>query len=43
MPRTTLRQLTLSIKDLDGQEKAAGQSELSVMDQGQGGSHDACS
>jgi len=40
---TTLRQLALSIEDLESQEEAAVHSEPSHMDQGQGGSNDACS
>jgi len=40
---TTLRQLALSIEDLELQEEAAVHSELSDLEQGQGGSYDACS
>ena len=40
---TTLRQLALSIEDLESQEEAAVHSEPSDMEQGQGGSNDACS
>jgi len=40
---TTLRQLGLSIEDLESQEETAVHSELSDMKQGQGGSNDACS
>jgi len=43
MPHSTLRQLTLSIEDLGGQEEGACHSELSGMEEGQGGRHDACS
>jgi len=39
---TTLRQLVLSIEDLESQEEAAVHSEPSDMEQGQGGSNDAC-
>jgi len=40
---TTLRQLALTIQDLASQEEAAVHSQLSDMEQGQGGSNDACS
>jgi len=40
---TTLRQLTLSIEDLESQKEAAVHSELSDMEQGQGGSNYECS
>jgi len=40
---TTLRQLALSIEDLESQEEAGVHSEPSDMEQGQGGSNDACS
>jgi len=40
---TTLRQLALSIKDLESQEEAAVHSEPLDIEQGQGGSNDACS
>jgi len=40
---TTLRQLALSIEDLESQEEAAVHSELSIMEQGQGESNDAFS
>jgi len=40
---TTLRQLALSIEDLELEEEAAVHSELSDIEQGQGGSYDACS
>jgi hypothetical protein len=40
---TTLRQLALSIEDLESQEEAAVHSEPSDMEQGQGRSNDACS
>ena len=40
---TTLRQLALSTEDVESQEKAAVHSEPSDMEQGQGGSNDACS
>ena len=43
MTATTLRQLALGIEDLESQEEAAVHSELSDMEQGQGGSNDACS
>ena len=39
---TTLRQLALSIEDLESQVEAAVHSEPSDMEQGQGGSNDAC-
>jgi len=39
---TTLRQLALSIEDLQSQEEAAVHSEPSDIEQGQGGSNDAC-
>jgi len=39
---TTLRQLALSIEALESQEEAAMHSEPSDMEQGQGGSNDAC-
>jgi len=40
---TTLRQLALSIDDLESQEEAAVHSEPSDIEQGQGGSNHACS
>jgi len=40
---TTLRQLALSIEDLESQEEAAMHSQPSDMEQRQGGSNDACS
>jgi len=40
---TTLRQLALSIEDLESQEEAAVHSEPSDMEEGQGGSNDECS
>ena len=40
---TTLRRLALSIEDLESQEEAVVHSELSDMEQGQGGSNDVCS
>jgi len=40
---TTLRQLTLSIADLESQEKAAVHSEPSDIEQEQGGSNEVCS
>jgi len=40
---TTLRQLALSIEDVESQEEAAVHSEPSDMEQGQGRSNDACS
>jgi len=39
---TTLRQLALSIEALESQEEAAMHSEPSDVEQGQGGSNDAC-
>jgi len=43
MTPTTLRQLTLSIEDLESQEEAAVNRGLSDIEQEQGGSNDACS
>jgi len=43
MTSTTLRQLVLSIEDLEWQEEAAVHSDPSDIKQGQGGSNDACS
>ena len=40
---TTLRQLALSIEDVESQEEAAVHSEPSDMEQGQGESNDTCS
>jgi len=40
---TTFRQLVLSVKDLDWPEDTVVHSKPSDMDQGQGGSNDACS
>jgi len=40
---TTLRHIALCIEDLEWQEEAAVHSELSDMEQGQGGNNDSCS